>query len=99
MNLSEKQARYLRGRAHALKPVIQMGQHGLTDALCAETGRALHDHELIKVRVQAADRAARDGLIQELALRTGSQLVHRIGHVAVLFKARSPVSRFPLPDG
>ena len=98
MSLSEKQLRYLRGRAHPLKPVIQVGQHGLTAAVCAETSRALRDHELIKVRVQAADRAARDALINELALRTESHLVHRIGHVAVLFKPRTPLSRIPLPD-
>jgi RNA-binding protein len=98
MSLSEKQSRYLRGRAHALKPVIQLGQHGLTDAVCAETVRALHDHELIKVRLPAGERAARDGLVAELARRTGSELVHRIGHIAVLFKAGSPVSRIPLPE-
>jgi RNA-binding protein len=98
MSLSEKQLRFLRGRAHPLKPVIQIGQHGLTEAVRAETARALHDHELIKVRVQAADRAARDALIAELASQTDSSLVHRIGHVAVLFKARAPLSKIPLPD-
>ena len=98
MSLSEKQLRFLRGRAHPLKPVIQLGQNGLTAAVCAEIARALHDHELIKVRVQAADRAARDALIGELARQTGSELVQRIGHVAVLFRARTPLSRIPLPD-
>ena len=99
MSLSEKQLRYLRGRAHPLKPLIQVGQNGLTAAVCAETARALTDHELIKVRVQAADRAARDALIAGLALKTASALVQRIGHVAVLFKPRTPLSRIPLPDG
>jgi RNA-binding protein len=99
ITLSEKQLRFLRGRAHALKPVIQIGQHGLTAAVTAETVRALTDHELIKVRVQAADRSARDGAIAELVEQTGSALVQRIGHVAVLFKPRSPLSRIPLPEG
>jgi RNA-binding protein len=98
ITLSEKQLRYLRGRAHALKPVLQIGQHGLTDGVCAEAARALHDHELIKVRVQAADRAAREALIAELAGRTASALIQRIGHIAVLFKARRPLSRIPLPE-
>jgi len=99
ITLSEKQLRFLRGRAHALKPVIQIGQHGLTAAVTAETVRALTDHELIKVRVQAADRAARDGAIAALVEQTASSLVQRIGHVAVLFKPRSPLSRIPLPEG
>jgi len=99
ITLSEKQLRFLRGRAHALKPVIQIGQHGLTAAVTAETVRALTDHELIKVRVHAADRAARDGAIAALVEQTASSLVQRIGHVAVLFKPRSPLSRIPLPEG
>jgi len=99
MSLSDQQLRFLRGRAHALKPVILLGQHGLTPAVCAETSRALDDHELIKVRVQSADRAARDQMIAALALKTASELVQRIGHVAVLFKARTPLSSIPLPDG
>jgi RNA-binding protein len=98
MSLSEKQLRYLRGRAHALKPVIQIGQNGLTASVCAETTRALADHELIKVRVQASDRTARDALIVELARRTACALVTRIGHTAVLFKPRTPLSRIPLPE-
>jgi RNA-binding protein len=99
MTLSERQQRYLRGRAHPLKPVIRIGQHGLTPSVCAETARALLDHELIKVKVQADDRGARDALIAELAQRTASELVTRIGHIAVLFKAREPLSRIPLPQG
>jgi len=99
ITLSEKQLRFLRGRAHALKPVIQIGQHGLTAAVTAETVRALTDHELIKVRVHAADRAERDGAIAALVEQTASSLVQRIGHVAVLFKPRSPLSRIPLPEG
>jgi RNA-binding protein len=99
MSLSDKQLRHLRGLAHPLKPVIQVGQEGLSAGVCAETIRALADHELIKVRVQAADREARNVLIQELTRQTGSWLVARIGHIAVLFKARVLLSRLPLPEG
>ncbi len=98
ITLSEKQLRFLRGRAHALRPVIQIGQQGLTGGVRAETTRALIDHELIKVRVQAEDRARRDALIGELAQATASTLIQRIGHVAVLFKPRTPLSRIPLPE-
>jgi RNA-binding protein len=98
ITLSEKQLRFLRGRAHALKPVIQIGQHGLTAAVTAETLRALTDHELIKVRLQTGDRAARDSAVAALLEHTASALVQRIGHVAVLFKPRSPLSRIPLPE-
>ena len=69
--LSEKQRRHLRGLAHALKPIIRVGSSGLTEAVDKETHRALHDHELIKVKAPGGDREARDTLFAELARRTG----------------------------
>jgi RNA-binding protein len=98
MSLTEKQLRFLRGRAHVLKPVIQIGQKALTPGVIAETRRALHDHELIKLRIQAADRESRDALLQELVAATECTLVTRIGHVAVLFKANEKLSKIPLPS-
>ena len=98
MYLSDKQLRFLRGRAHGLKAVIHIGQKGLTPGLLDETQRALADHELIKLRIQTADRAAREALLAELVRQTGSTLVTRIGHVAVLFRQNAQLSRIPLPD-
>jgi putative YhbY family RNA-binding protein len=49
MALTEKQLRFLRGKAHALRPVVMLGNKGLTDNVVAETAQALRDHELIKV--------------------------------------------------
>jgi RNA-binding protein len=98
MELSENQRRFLRGRAHALKPIVQIGNKGLTDTVAKETERALHDHELIKVRAPGADREARDALLADLAARTGSALVHRIGHVAVLYRANKAKPGLIIPD-
>jgi RNA-binding protein len=98
MQLTERQRRYLRGLAHPLKPVVIIGDAGLTDAVAKETTRALHDHELIKVRVRGADREQRDTLLSELAERTQSTLVNRIGHVAVLYRRRAEGSKIVIPD-
>lgn len=98
MALNEKQARFLRGKAHPLKPVIHIGQAGLTPAVSAETTRALHDHELIKVKIYGAERTQRDAWVGELCTATGSELVQRIGHVATLYKARDPLPKLVLPD-
>jgi RNA-binding protein len=97
MPLSEKQLRFLRGRAHSLKPIIQVGHKAINAGVIAETRRALSDHELIKLRIQAADRNSRDTLLTELVTATDSVLVTRIGHVAVLFKPNKTLSRIPLP--
>jgi RNA-binding protein len=77
---------------------VRLGNAGLTDAVSKETARALADHELIKVKAQAADRKARDALFEELAKRTASALVHRIGHTAVLYRPRTDLPRILIPD-
>jgi RNA-binding protein len=99
-DLSEKQRRHLRGLAHPLSPVIRLGKDGLTEAVAKETVRALHDHELIKVKAPGGggDRDARDSLFTELAQRTSSALVHRIGNVAVLYRPRADLPRILIPD-
>lgn len=96
--LSERQRRHLRGLAHPLKPVIRMGSAGLTDALVRETARALDDHELIKVKAAGGDRDARDALLADLAQRTASALVQRIGNVAVLYRPHPTLPRILIPD-
>jgi RNA-binding protein len=97
--LSERQRRHLRGLAHRLKPVIRTGSAGLTDALVRETARALEIHELIKVKAAGGDRDARDALLAELASRTASALVQRIGNVAVLYRRHPALPRILIPDG
>lgn len=96
--MTEKQLKFLRGRAHPLKPVVMIGKDGLTDGIVTEAQRALGDHELIKIKVRGADRAAREALLEVLASRTGATLVTRIGHVAVLYKAHPKLPRIVIPD-
>jgi RNA-binding protein len=97
MQLTEKQRRHLKGLAHPLKPVILMGNSGLTPAVVAETDRALTDHELIKVRLPGLERAQRDAALAALAGQTSSAMVTRIGHVAVLYRPHPELPRITLP--
>ena len=64
-----------------------IGDGGLTDGVSQETDRALDDHELIKVRVNVADRAARQSVAAELAAACGAQVIQQIGKVCVLYRA------------
>lgn len=86
MALTEKQKRYLRQQGHALKPVVIVGDAGASDAVIAELEHSLEAHELLKVRVNAADREDRQALIERLCAATGAELVQRVGHVAVLYR-------------
>lgn len=97
MQLSEKQRRHLKGLAHPLKPVVLMGNAGLTDAVVAATDEALGAHELIKVRLPGLERDERDAALAALAQRTGSAMVTRIGHVAVLYRRHAELPKILLP--
>lgn len=77
--------------------MLQVGGKGLTDALVGEVDGALEHHELIKVKVGGDDREARDAVIGELADRTGSALVQRIGHTAVLYRPSKDRRQIVLP--
>jgi len=95
--LTPAQARFLRGQAHGLKALLQVGGKGLTDSLLAEVDGALEQHELIKVKVAAEDRQTRAQAIEALARRSGATLVQQIGHVAVLYRPSREKRRIVLP--
>ena len=100
MDLSEHQKKYLRGLGHQLKPLIMVGDAGLSESLLAEYESTLKHHELIKVRVRVGDREARDAIIEKLCSDTNAILVQRIGNVALLFRQnlrKKPEKRIRLP--
>ena len=99
MSLTNAQIRFLRGQAHDLKAMLQVGGKGVTDAVVAEVDAALEHHELIKVKVASEDREARDALIGDLARRTDAALVQRIGHVAILYRPSKDHRQIVLPRG
>ena len=98
MELSDSQKKHLRGLGHRLKPVVMIGQHGLTDGVVAETERALADHELIKVRARLGGRESRDATLEDLAARTGATIVQRVGNVGLLYKENSILQKILIPD-
>ena len=101
MSLSESQKKYLRGRGHQLKPVIMVGDAGLSESVLAEYESALSHHELIKVKIRAADRASRDAMIQTLSEGHAATLVQRIGNVALLYrenKEKEPEKKLRIPS-
>jgi len=91
MPLSSEQRRQYRALAHELKPVVMIGDNGVSDGLHKELERALDDHELIKVKVSASDREERREAIEQACELTGAELVQTIGKVAILLRrAKDP---------
>lgn len=86
MKLTENQRKHLRRLGHALKPVVMIGNAGLTDSVAAEIDAALEHHELIKIRVRVGDRAARDHVMNGVVERLHAELIQRIGNMALLYR-------------
>ncbi len=95
--LTSRQNKFLRGLAHELSPVVQIGQHGVSEAAVKEINRCLADHELIKIRVACDDQEAFRALLEEVETLCGASTVQAIGHTVVLYRpAKKP--KIALPD-
>lgn len=88
VTLTPRERQKLKARAHALEPVVQVGQAGVTDQVAKELDRALTAHELIKVKVTAADRDGREALCEDIVARAEAAEVQRVGKVLVLYRPR-----------
>jgi RNA-binding protein len=83
VNSADKKA--LRARAHSLKPVVLIGQSGLTDPVINEIELALDTHELIKVKIRA-EKEDRESIREQIISATGADLIQTIGQIIVLFR-------------
>jgi putative YhbY family RNA-binding protein len=90
IELDPKQRQALKGRAHALDPVVLLGAQGLTDAVLKEIDRALATHELIKVRVPGDDRDEREAMFRQVADQLGAACVQAIGKLLVFWRPLPP---------
>src|SRR5262249_43233965 len=86
--LTPRERAALKGRAHALEPIVQIGHDGLTEAVIAEIDRALTAHELIKVRAGGHERDDRDAILDAICASTGAAKVQQVGKVMVLWRPR-----------
>ena len=97
MQLTDLQKKFLRREAHALKPVIAVGDKGITPALLAEVEGTIDHHELIKIRIRASDREQREAAIQTIISASHAALVSRVGNVAAIYRPRKKKPRIVLP--
>ena len=97
MKLSESQKKFLRGLGHQLKPVIMIGDAGLTESLLQEFASTIEHHELIKVRVRSGDRETRDNMISALCKTGSAELVTQIGNIALVYRRNDEKPQIPLP--
>jgi|TARA_B110000263_G_scaffold52776_1_gene44226 RNA-binding protein len=85
-NLSNVEKKALRKKAHSLKPVVMIGQNGLTEAVLAEVDIALNVSELIKVRIRGADKNKRTEQCAQIEKQLNAEVMDQIGGITVLYR-------------
>ena len=86
MALTQQNIRQLRGLAHKLKPVIILGKAGFSESVLNELELALTHHELVKIKLNEADKTNRNKLIDQITQKTKADMVQAIGHVLVIYR-------------
>jgi len=84
--LTGKARRALRARAHGINPAVTIGVAGVSDAVLAETDRALDDHELVKVRIVHEDREVRRHCVGVLCEKLDAQHIQSLGKTALIYR-------------
>jgi RNA-binding protein len=87
----------MKTQAHGLKPVIMIGQAGLTEAVLKEIELALDTHELLKIKIRA-EREERKVIQQHICTETSAELIQSIGQVVVIYRKKpEQVKKKPAP--
>ena len=76
---------YLRGQAHHLKPLVIIGQQGVTDTVIQAINDALDLHELIKIKFNSFKEQKKE-LAAEIEQQTRSELLGIIGNIAIYYR-------------
>jgi len=96
MNLNKKQIQHLKGVAHSLKPVVLLGNNGLTEAVVAEIDYALNHHELIKVKIPSEDRETKILIVDAICRETTATKIQVIGKTLIIYR-ESPEKKIRIP--
>ncbi len=86
LNLTPQQRKFLKAQAHNLKPVVMIGNAGLTEAVLKETARSLTAHELIKIRVLNDNRDEREAWLAAICQQLDCVPVQHIGKLLLIYK-------------
>lgn len=88
MKLTPAERSTLRAEAHALNPVVIIGEAGLTPGVLKEVDASLDSHGLIKVRVFGDDREARVAIYETICDKLGAAPVQHIGKLLVVYRPK-----------
>ena len=94
--LNPNQIRFLRAQGHHLKPVVMVGDKGLSEAVLKEIAAAIKLHELIKIKVMNDERREREVMLDTVCTATGAAAIQHIGKTLLVYKP-APQVKLVLP--
>ena len=89
INLRNIKRKELRKKAYSLKPVVIIGQRGLTDSILNEIDVALNAHELIKIRIRSSNKNERSLQCLLIEQQLDAEVIHQIGFITVLYRPKN----------
>jgi RNA-binding protein len=97
--LNPKQRQFLKGLAHALKPLLHIGKEGVTETVLRSIQSAFNSRELLKVKVlDAAPESAASSGEQIAAGLDRVEVVQVIGKTVVLYRPHPEKPKIKLPE-
>jgi RNA-binding protein len=97
MNLTKTQQKFLRSKVHHLKPVVWVGQNGITESVTAEIETALNHHELIKIKLRVGNKVLRNKTIENICRATHSLAIRSIGNIVSIYRRNDKQAVIDLP--
>jgi RNA-binding protein len=89
LKLTPAERSAFRAEAHALNPVVLIGEAGLTTGVLNEIDASLHSHGLLKIRVFGDDREARIGIYETICDKLGAAPIQHIGKLLVIYRPKN----------
>ena len=98
MPISKHQIKHLKTLTHNLKPVIMIGQNGITENILKELEIALDFHELVKIKIAGEDKENRAEMINQLISASSAETVQKIGKTLTLYRRNNKKPKIELPN-
>lgn len=95
--LTNNQKKFLRAIGHTLKPVVMVGQHGLSESVLAELESSMHTHELLKIKIRTEHRDQKQQIIDQIVRQLNAHLVQIIGNIIVIYRGFDEDPKIILP--
>lgn len=95
--LTGKQRSFLRGLAHHLDPLVNVGKEGLSDGLFSAVSEVLRVHELVKVKVLEGAPLSREEAAEPMAKACGAHVVGQVGRIVILYRMHEEKPTIVLP--